>query len=200
MKRISFTSAAMMQGASHRRYFMLCSVVVLLFCALPAMAQTEPAPATASPAAQQAQTPERLSRVQTARDFKNTLTDWREKPAMEPSTGVMPMLQGLGLSLGVFFIAVYFLKRYKMPGQGTARRKLRVIERLPISSKTAVMLVEVGGQEIFLTVGSEHVTVLGDSLCGAGCCGEAHYHDQESAAENITADLEAGKTALRGGK
>jgi len=68
--------------------------------------------------------------------------------------------QGLAICLGVFFIGIYGYKKL-YPGRVVGgKSRMKVIERLSLSSRSAVILVEVDGAEIVLGVGSEPPTIL----------------------------------------
>lgn len=67
-------------------------------------------------------------------------------------------LQGLGLCLGIFFVGLFFLKRYGFIQRQTHSKRLKVLERLPISAKASVVLVDCDGKKMLLGVGSEKVS------------------------------------------
>lgn len=72
----------------------------------------------------------------------------------------MSVLRGLGLCLAVFLIGVALYKRVgKGQGAGGGRR-LRIVERLPLTQRTALVMAEVDGARVLLSVGTERVNVL----------------------------------------
>lgn len=73
---------------------------------------------------------------------------------------VSTMLQGLALCLGIFFVGFHFYKRFALKSGVNGRRSLELIDRIPVSAKTHLILVQVEGQKKLFTVGSERVTAL----------------------------------------
>lgn len=67
------------------------------------------------------------------------------------------MLQGLGLCVGMFLIAVAVVRRLRSKVGGSLGRRLQIIERLPLTSKSSLILAVVDDQQYVLAVGSEHV-------------------------------------------
>ena len=172
MKRISFAAVAGMQ---------LVLSLVLLLSSAQAEEGTTVVPEVST--AGQVATPR-------PRDIKSPLSDWREPKAAEPVEGAWSMLRGLGLTLGVFFVGLYVFKRVRGPIQTAQKRKLRILERLPLSSKTALLLVQANGQEVLLSVGSDRVSVIGDMSCGDSCLGCADA-DFESAIKKGQVEAES---------
>lgn len=71
------------------------------------------------------------------------------------------LFSALGLALGAFFIGLHVHRR--MTGATTPAgrtRRMQIVERLPIASKTALVLVEVDGRPLVLTVGADRVTAI----------------------------------------
>ena len=79
----------------------------------------------------------------------------------EPSSGaslVSRMFQGLGLSVGAFLIGIALYRKYKGVGASEhSGRKLKVLERIPINSKTALCLVKCADREFLVSVGPDKV-------------------------------------------
>ena len=165
MKRISLIAVAGMQLVAS---FILLGSVALAEGEVAVVADTTSVAQTVTPR---------------PRDAKSALSDWREPKSSEPVEGAWNMLRGLGLTLGVFFIGLWVYKRLHGTAQQTQKRKLRIVERLSISSKTSLMLVQANGQEILLSVGSDRVSVIGDMSGGESClsCSGASYEDTASA-------------------
>lgn len=88
--------------------------------------------------------------------------DWKSGAATDISaqeTGFR-MIKGLGICLGVLFIGVYFYKKYALQGNVSVGRTMKILERMPVSTRTSVILAEVKGRRVLLSVGSERVTML----------------------------------------
>lgn len=71
------------------------------------------------------------------------------------------VLEGLALCCGLFFIMLYALKRLNRGKLGAGTRRMKVLERLALSSKTALLMVEVDGRSQILALGAERVEFLG---------------------------------------
>lgn len=69
------------------------------------------------------------------------------------------MAKGLAICIGFFFIGLSVYKRLR-PKAFLANNRVRVIERISISPKTNLILVEVDGCEKLITVGSDLVQEL----------------------------------------
>jgi|GEM_PF-4373423 len=84
-----------------------------------------------------------------------------ENESMDRSSpSLMKGFQGLVLTLGVFFILIFVLKKLKGRIIDTGERKIKVIERTALTSKTSLLRVEINGQESLISVGSEQVAVI----------------------------------------
>ena len=80
-------------------------------------------------------------------------------PRDEPSHGVTRMLQGLAAALAVLFIGVYFVKRKERTRGVSSSRRLQVLERLALTPKHAMVLIECDGQPFLVGCGQERVSV-----------------------------------------
>jgi len=72
------------------------------------------------------------------------------------------MFQGLGLCLGGFLVGMYLYRRATGVKSGPHRRRMQVLERVPLAGKTALVLAEVDGRAVLLAVGPDRVTALRD--------------------------------------
>jgi flagellar biogenesis protein FliO len=70
------------------------------------------------------------------------------------------MLGGFLFCLGLFAAGIHLYKRFFLRANGTVQRRLRVIERLPITQKNSLLLVELDGREVLLATGPDAPTVL----------------------------------------
>ncbi|RIL05354.1 MAG: hypothetical protein DCC75_11755, partial [Proteobacteria bacterium] len=64
----------------------------------------------------------------------------------ETQPSIMKAVQALGACLGIFFIVIYLMKRFSGAQGKVQSRRIRVIERTAISSKAALILVELEGR------------------------------------------------------
>lgn len=83
---------------------------------------------------------------------------WRpDEDSKNSTTSPLAMFKGLALCLGAFMIMVFFIKRLGRPNYANSQRHMNVRERLAISNKTSLLLVEVNGSDLVVAVGSETV-------------------------------------------
>jgi flagellar biogenesis protein FliO len=85
---------------------------------------------------------------------------WAEEGTSIPSTSELLGRAGSGLAiaLAVFSIGIYIVKKTKLITPVT-NISLKVLEKLSISSKTTLMIVEVRGVEYIVLTGSENSTL-----------------------------------------
>lgn len=83
--------------------------------------------------------------------------------ASEIPTGrssVAAMLQGLAATLGVFCVGVYVAQRLRRGRGIVGHKQLRIIERLAVTQKTQLVYLQVNGEPMLISVGSDRVTCL----------------------------------------
>ena len=80
-------------------------------------------------------------------------------PPSFASSGVK-MTQGLALCVAILLIGAFLAKKFKVGAVNSGARSMKVLERLPLTPKTALLLAEVQGQRVILSVGSEQVQFL----------------------------------------
>jgi len=76
------------------------------------------------------------------------------------STFGSKIILGLGLCMIVLLGGVAVARRCGLVDARSTRRTMKVIERLPLSAKSSLCVVEIEGKNIILAVGSERVTVV----------------------------------------
>jgi flagellar biogenesis protein FliO len=81
------------------------------------------------------------------------------EPAARPGS-LFRMMGGLLFCLGVFGGGVHLYRRFVAPVSQSGKRRMRVIERLPLTQKSTLVMVSCDGREILLTVGSETARVV----------------------------------------
>jgi len=84
-------------------------------------------------------------------------TTWKTAPEVTIGQSAMRMAQGLAACLALLAFGVVGYRRFHSGKGPIAQRRMRVAERLPISGKTALYIVEVDGFEYLTSVGSEQV-------------------------------------------
>ncbi len=95
------------------------------------------------------------------RDLHAAVAALRLTPAPQPDFDAWPMVRGLALCLAAFCVVVFLLKKLNRGIQPSGGRRLRVLEKLAVSPKSALLLVEVDGITRLVGVGAETITDLG---------------------------------------
>lgn len=90
----------------------------------------------------------------------------RKQDAGEPAgpisaySGPGRVFQGLGLCLVVLFVGLHLYKRFGKGGPTVTARTLRVVEKLPLTGRTALLLVHAGKDQYLVGVGPEPVSIV----------------------------------------
>jgi len=90
---------------------------------------------------------------------RRTTSDWRLAPDQNAGSTFLTMAQGLAVCLAVLAGGVYAYRRIHPQAAITTKRRMRVRERLPLTSKAQLLLVEIDGREVVVAVGSDHVSI-----------------------------------------
>lgn len=114
----------------------------------------------------------------------NFLKVERGTPEMSGGEAFGRMIGGLAICLVLILVGVAILKRVNKFVGGTSDKRLKIKERLPLSNKTSLVLVEVGGREILISVGSEAVTELKGSTLGDYTTHKGDINERGSYADN----------------
>lgn len=70
------------------------------------------------------------------------------------------MIQGLILVIGIFFVGIYAYKKFVVKSTTVSSRRIRLIERNPVTAKTSLVLAEIDGRRFAFAIGSERVTAI----------------------------------------
>ncbi len=70
------------------------------------------------------------------------------------------MLGGFLFCLGLFGAGIHVYKRYFMQSCGKVERRLKILERLPVSAKNSLILLELDGRELLLATGPDSPKML----------------------------------------
>lgn len=76
------------------------------------------------------------------------------------TSSMIRMLGGFLFCLGLFAAGIHLYKKFFLRTSGAVQRRLRIVERLPISQKNSLLLVELDGREVLLATGPDAPTVL----------------------------------------
>lgn len=103
--------------------------------------------------------------------------------AEPPSSGIsgIRVVEGMLLTLGVFFLGVWGYQ--KMNGHSMPKlssRRMKVIERISVGSKTSLVLAEIDGRSVLLSVGGERVAFFSDSAWLEGAWEKEQQAHQQS--------------------
>ena len=82
----------------------------------------------------------------------------------ENTSSGLKVVQALALCIGVLLVGAWFFRRYWGSGVQYAGRRLKIREKLSVSPRTALVLVEVDGRPLVLALGSEKVTFCDQDL------------------------------------
>lgn len=86
---------------------------------------------------------------------------WRAEPAPAPTLeSGSKVLKALALCVGLFLIGSYLYRRMNGIPLKEGNQLLQVVERVPLSQKTSLLLVEVDGRRTLAAIGPDPVTLL----------------------------------------
>jgi len=94
--------------------------------------------------------------VEQKAEFQN----WRSEAEVDMKEKSFSVFKGLILCLGVFSIIVYFMKRMNRGHIGGSESRIKVIEKIQVASKTSLILVELDGKPMLMSLGNDRVSVL----------------------------------------
>jgi len=84
-----------------------------------------------------------------------------ERESMQRSDpSLIKGFQGLALTLGVFCILIFVMKKIKGSIGDSGERRIQILERTPLTSKTSLLRVQINGRESLIAVGTEQVAVV----------------------------------------
>lgn len=75
-------------------------------------------------------------------------------------SSALRMVGGLFLCLGLLGAGVHVYKRCVLPRSLSSQRRMQVVERLQLSSKSALLLVKLDGKEFVMSTGSESARLV----------------------------------------
>lgn len=79
-----------------------------------------------------------------------------------PGASLWQLVQGLGFCIGIFLVGVWAYKKVVLkggvaPGQA---RKIKVIERYPLSPRSGLVLVNIDSKQILIATNGDGVSML----------------------------------------
>ena len=81
-------------------------------------------------------------------------------PSFSAQSSVLRMVGGLFLCVGLFGFGIHLYKRYLLPRSLSSDRRLRIVERLQLTQKSALLLVTLDGKEFLLSTGAEQSRLI----------------------------------------
>lgn len=75
-------------------------------------------------------------------------------------SSALRMVGGLFLCFGLLGAGVHVYKKYVLPRSLSSQRRMQVVERLQLSSKSALLLVKLDGKEFVMATGSESARLV----------------------------------------
>lgn len=102
---------------------------------------------------------ESLKRDQRNLSVAGGITKWSTETT-EDQPNALTMLKGLAICIGVFLIGISVIQRLKNKTniKNNSNRRLKILEKIAVSNKTALILAELDGRDIVFSVGSEKVS------------------------------------------
>jgi len=91
---------------------------------------------------------------------RNEFQGWRTEAEVDLKEKSFDVFKALVLCIGVFCIVIYFLKRMNKGVIGGANKRIQVLEKVQIASKTSLVLVELDGKPLLFSLGNDRVSVL----------------------------------------
>ncbi|MEN9847101.1 MAG: hypothetical protein RIS36_2248 [Pseudomonadota bacterium] len=133
-------------------------------------------------------TPQVESRAEDSQTRDWTASASQNGPSVDSfnaQSSALRMVGGLFLCLGLLGAGVHIYKRYVLPRSLSSQRRMQVVERLQISSKSSLVLVKLDGREFVMTTGSESPRFVplqsrGDEVfeetLSSACCEVGEYN------------------------
>ncbi len=113
-------------------------------------------PAISAPARQLSFQERMESAVQAKREGQSQKKNIPEESPL--SSNAVRMIAGLALCVGVFLIGAWLVRRTSGKVKPMNTRSMRVVERMPVTSKTSLMLIEVEGRRVMIAAGPDKVS------------------------------------------
>ncbi len=134
----------------------LCLVLIVLL--LPFTAAADEGAAAAEVAAPKSKLERTRDIIQQKAHASKESASPAERP--DPVSSWPKMVQGLLLCLGLFSVFVYFMKKGKGLSPSQSSSRMRIVERMAISSKASVALIEVDDQQLLVALSGDRITPL----------------------------------------
>ncbi len=81
-----------------------------------------------------------------------------QAPEDNLGNSALRLVQGLGICLGALGILIFTLRKKIKGNFQFSSKRMRVLERMPLTSKTTLLLVQMDSKTIMLAVGGEKVS------------------------------------------
>ncbi len=100
-----------------------------------------------------------VDRAQEKEARAHNVENWRSETETSVAGAGMRMIQALALCVGALLVGLHLFKKYnKTAGRAPSGRKMRVIERIAVSAKTSLVMLDVEGRTVVISVGPDHVS------------------------------------------
>ena len=93
---------------------------------------------------------------------------WRTEEQSLSGAG-MSMVKSLVLCIGIFLVGAAIYRKFALKGSISAGRRIKIMERTPLSSRTFLSIVEVDGKTVLLACGPDRVSFAPTSVPTASC-------------------------------
>lgn len=98
-------------------------------------------------------------RMESAVQAKRATQIEQKIPDQSPtSASAVRMIAGLALCVGVLLIGAWLVRRASGRIKPSNTRNMRIIERMPVTPKTSLMLIEIDGRRVMIAAGPEKVS------------------------------------------
>ena len=99
---------------------------------------------------------------------ENSAQPWRTEETSLSGAG-MSMVKSLVLCIGIFLVGVALYKKFAMKGGTSSGRRIQILERTQLSSRTFLSLVEIDGKTVLLSCGPDRVSFAQSHVPSATC-------------------------------
>jgi flagellar biosynthetic protein FliO len=92
----------------------------------------------------------------------NKLDNLTSLPPVDLGASVLAMFKGLAICILILMLGVWLLKKFKSPLISPSIRKLKVIDRLPLTARSSLVLVQVNQKQVLVGVSADRINLISD--------------------------------------
>ena len=98
--------------------------------------------------------------VTKSREEKKAIVTGDQTEGTEDANPFLKVMKGLAIIIASFLILVHFYKRFYLNKEQDLTRRIQIIERTPLSAKSALVLAQVDGRKVLIGVGEVSISPL----------------------------------------